>query len=150
MMVYESWQIFYSITNAVRLASLKEAVSNNQYHWQCSIYLFGENWEELFFLSKCTCNLYLAGLGIQPGCQTGSLPSPAPPLAGFYRLFCGKSTSIPKLPSHLGASRAQDRGNWTFVFLHSSLMWASPHRCKLLLRVIHRTPPGPRDQACSK
>lgn len=96
-----------------------------QYHWQCSIYPCDENQEELFFLLKCTFSW--PGLELSPGTKLEASHLQLLLWLFFCRLSGEKSTSIPKLPSHLDASRAQDRGNWTFVFLHCSLMWACPH-----------------------
>jgi len=82
-----------------------------------------------------------------PAGQQAKQKAPSPSfdcLLQLFVVFGEQSTSTPSLPSHLGAYRAQNRGNRTPVSLHSAPIRSFPvkalHGHELLLGVTDRIP----------
>lgn len=58
ILLVKKWCFYFSHQSpevrALRKQTNHQETHETQYHWQCSIYPCDENWEELFFLLKCT------------------------------------------------------------------------------------------------
>lgn len=143
-MTHESWQIFYSITNAVRLATLKEAVSNNRYHWQCSISIYLMKTGRAVFPFKV--HLWpSAGWSRHSAWVPNWKPPTSSPSFGWFlwvvlwEIHFNTSTSF---TPRCFQSPGQGKLDFCISTLFSDvgLPVKVLHRCKLLLRVIHRIP----------